>query len=159
MAIYLQYMGPKEQKEVIFVGTRPVFNKANNYTAVLPEQDAGQIMRVAPKLFRVVDDMKQERPKEVEEAAEEAQVPRRRRSEPEPYGGVDEETSPPNQPLTPADQGRQLFGKADGTPYASAGAARMQLPRLAKKQGVEEDTMTVVPLDDGFYLGFAEDEE
>lgn len=174
MATLLQYLGPKAQKRVISVPSKPIFNKANNFTCAVPEQDAARIIDLGSgetvagghTLFRVVDSMKEPRPKEVEEAAEDFQVPRRRRTEPQPYGGVETDpetgrvtTTPPNQPMTEMDRGKQLFGTTDGNPYATEGAARMQISRLAKKQGVEVDALEVVGIDDGYYITFAETEE
>lgn len=167
MATLLQYLGPKAQKRVISVPSKPIFNKANNFICAVPEQDAARIIDLGSQetvaggytLFRVVDSMKEPRPKEVEEQAEDFQAPRRRRTEPQSYGGVEPDTTPPNQPVTEMDKGKQLFGTSDGEPYKTEGAAKMQLSRLAKKQGVEPDALEVVGMDDGFYITFAETEE
>uniref|UniRef100_A0A6M3IEY9 Uncharacterized protein n=1 Tax=viral metagenome TaxID=1070528 RepID=A0A6M3IEY9_9ZZZZ len=142
MSTYVRYIGPKDQKQVTWLKSSPIWSKANNFAVALEEDEAARLLGKCPNIFEQIEpEDAKVAPKKVKvaviEGADTEKIVRRKKS-----------PSPPVE----AEPSRELHGKIDGDPFPSVASAKTQVGRIAKIIGVDKSKLEVVEFTDGCWI-------
>lgn len=149
----LRYIGPKESKQVSWIEGRPIFNKVNNYTVELPIQEAAKAAARCPSIFVVVNgvdapwDVKKGKSRNVvikpsPLVAEALKENLKKKMERKKFIKKAREEQ----------KSKRLYGRNDGAPFPTEIVAKSQVPRIAKANKLNPDTLEVVGTVEGFWI-------
>lgn len=140
MGKFIQYTGPKEQKTITWLSSKPCWNKGNDYIVEVEENEAGRIIKQCSDIFKIVD------PGKDGKVRQPVKIVRRK----PPKGKVEE----PPAPVPPSEPSKKLFGKNDGSPFANLSVANSFLNRIAKARKLNPDDLEAVEFADGSWITF-----
>jgi len=140
MGKLIHYIGPKSQKQVLWMEGKPVFNKGNDFICEVSDNDAARVLKTCPSIFELLEGG--DPPKKVI------------RTRKPPI-----EEKPVQEEVVAEEMSHRLYGKVDGSHFDTEMGAKSQVPRVAENLGIDRSDLETIGFSDGWWIRLKEKEE